>query len=1100
MDKPAPRSFPLNDLQFAYWIGRRSALEWGNVPTHFYFEFDGKLEPKRLAQATWQAIAKHPMMRARILESAEQQILESVPPFDLRVDDLTTLPHDGVEKHLSATRERLSHSSPLRDETSSPYELVLSRMPGGWTRLHLNLDMLVFDMVSMRLLLSDLGAAYEGRCTAPAVTDFDFRKYLELERAAESTETFRRALRYWSDRCAEMPPGPQLPLAVTENAAAIRSPRMTARRSRLSAGQWAALRGHCADNGLTPACVLGAAYSEVLARWSASPRMTLNLTQARRSEHHPSVGAMIGEFTNTILLSLDLSQGTTFVERALDFAERLWTDIAHSDVGGIRVQREMARVAGQPVVMPVVFTCALEDMQAPSRWAGDLVHLICETSQVCLDNMIIGAGDSPIVLWNSVDEYFAPGVVEDMFGAYCELLGRLADDPAAWSERRSVGLPLRMREARARANATGMVEEAPLLHTLARRHLREWFDRPALITEQITLTYGELFGASAKLGIQLRGKGQMRETLVAIVMEKGWEQILSALAIQEAGAAYLPIDPSWPTDRVHWLLENAGVSTVLTQREVDGRLTWPDRVERIIVDAGALAGARDCEPLAPLQKPADLAYVIYTSGSTGQPKGVMIEHGSAANTVLDMNRRFGVGPDDRVLALSNMSFDLSVYDVFGLLAAGGALVIPEPAALRNPERWTEMIRRHKVTLWNSVPQLMQMLVDSHSGMRLKSECPSLRVAFLSGDWIPLSLPRSLEGIDTISLGGATEASIWSIYYRIGHTDPSWRSVPYGYPLENQTWHILDESLDDRPDWVAGHLYIGGLGLARGYWGDAAKSRASFIVHPSTGERLYRTGDLGRYMGDARIEFLGRQDAQIKLQGYRVELGEIEHCARTHAEVDECCVVARDVRANVRLVTQQGRGVEHKFLVAYIVPRARMAPTGQDLRAHLRAKLPEYMVPARIVMLDRLPLSPNGKVDRGALPEVDGEVPSSPALSGEATPTERVVAGLWSKFLGLSAEKIPLHTNFFDLGGDSLHMISMSNEIKNQLGRNVPLAQLFQKSTVHALAAHLDEQALPAMAEPSAADEPSAAGQERRAAVLDRQRRLRARGRELRDPP
>jgi amino acid adenylation domain-containing protein len=512
-----------------------------------------------------------------------------------------------------------------------------------------------------------------------------------------------------------------------------------------------------------------------------------------------------------------------------------------------------------------------------------------------------------------------------------------------------------------------------------------------------------------------------------------------------------------------------------------------------VVDPGVLDGARGHEPLAPLQAPSDLAYVIYTSGSTGEPKGVMIEHRSAANTVLDMNRRFGIGPDDRVLALSNLSFDLSVYDVFGLLAAGGALVLPEPGALRDPERWVELIRRHHVTVWDSVPQLMQMLVDSRPGRPLAAECPSLRIAFLSGDWIPLGLPRSLDGIEAISLGGATEASIWSIFYRIDRLDPAWRSVPYGYPLANQRWFVLDESLEDQPDWVAGHLYIGGLGLARGYWGDADKTRASFITHPATGERLYRTGDLGRYMGDATIEFLGRQDAQIKLQGYRVELGEIEHGARAHPDVDECCVAVREVRPDGRAASGQRRGVEHRFLVAYVVPRPGRRPTEQGLRAHLRATLPDYMVPARLVLLERLPLSANGKVDRAALPEVETETPGARALAEEATPTERAVTALWAKVLGLPVERIPPHMNFFDLGGNSLLLVTVSNELRQELHRAVPLGQLFRKTTVQALAAYLDEQ------DSSAPEAPATAERARRVSALERQRRLRARGRERDDP-
>ncbi|MBV8632508.1 MAG: amino acid adenylation domain-containing protein [Silvibacterium sp.] len=1051
-------SFPLDDLQLAYWIGRRGVLEWGNVPTHFYIEFDGRVDPVRLETATRQALINQPMMRARFLDSAEQTILQDVPAFQLCIDDLTELTQAAAEQRLRATRDRMSHSTPIGDQTSPPFEILLSRLPGGQTRLHVNVDMLVFDLMSVRLLLDELGTVYDGRAVAPLASDFDFRKYIELERAAESDEPFKRSMRYWLGRSADLPPSPQLPLSLLPASQATRMPSMTPRRYRLSAIKWANLRERCAARGLTPSCVLGQAYAEVLERWSATSRMTLNLTQIRRSQHHASVKQMIGEFTNTILLGLDLSRGTTFVDRAMDFTERLWTDIAHSDVSGIRVLHEMSKAAGHPVMMPVVFTCALEDMRTPSQWAGNISYVICETSQVALDNMTITDGDALIILWNSIDEFFAPKIVEDMFEAYCRLLEQLAEGERVWEAPRPVQLPKRFQEQRRRINsATGSEpNQGELLHTLARTHLGEWADRPAVIAEQLTLSYGELFGAAAKLGGLLRGKGQVPERLVAIVMDKGWEQILSALAILEAGAAYLPIDASWPAERVHWLLENANVSLVLTQPGIDRRLGWPDRIERIVVDRSILEGARGYKPLTPLQSPSDLAYVIYTSGSTGRPKGVMIEHRSAVNTVIDINQRFEIGPNDRALALSNMSFDLSVYDVFGLLAVGGALVIPEPDAARDPKRWTEAIRSHKVTVWNSVPQLMQMFVEYHRGQQIKSMTPSIRVVFLSGDWIPISLLSSLEGVQTISLGGATEASIWSIFYRIDRVDPAWRSVPYGYPLRNQSWFVLDDALDEKPDWAAGKLYIGGVGLARGYWRDEEKTRSSFIVHPTTGERLYRTGDLGRYTADGTIEFLGRIDAQIKLHGYRVELGEIEYCACLHPAVGQCCVVVHDVKSKHQLAPTQKRNVEHRFLVGYVAPKPSTEPTEQSILSHLRTRLPEYMVPARIVLVGSLPLTANGKVDRGALPPIGKETTGASKFEGPNTPTEQVVTEVWSRILSCSAERIPSDANFFDLGGNSMMIVSVSNELAQELGCDVPLPQLFQRTTVRSLAAYLDD--------------------------------------------
>jgi amino acid adenylation domain-containing protein len=361
-------------------------------------------------------------------------------------------------------------------------------------------------------------------------------------------------------------------------------------------------------------------------------------------------------------------------------------------------------------------------------------------------------------------------------------------------------------------------------------------------------------------------------------------------------------------------------------------------------------GRNEASALAPVQDPSDLAYVIYTSGSTGAPKGVMIDHRGAVNTILDINRRFAIGRDDRVLAISSLSFDLSVYDIFGTLAAGGTIVFPDAAAARDPERWLELIRRERVTVWNSVPALMSMLVEVAGG---RPECAprSLRVVLLSGDWIPLALPdqirRSMPDVDVISLGGATEASIWSIAYRIDEIDPEWKSVPYGRPLANQYFHVLDERLDHRPVWVPGQLFIGGIGLAKGYWRDEESTRTRFFTHPRTGERLYRTGDLGRYLPDGNLEFLGREDFQVKIRGHRIELGEIETVLNQHPAIRESvCTVIGEERGNERLV-------------AYVVPG-----DAQSRPAAGRASTPGQ------AWLEELFQDPAGRVLRDPLERLD----------------------------------------------------------------------------------------------------------------------------------
>jgi pyochelin synthetase len=432
--------------------------------------------------------------------------------------------------------------------------------------------------------------------------------------------------------------------------------------------------------------------------------------------------------------------------------------------------------------------------------------------------------------------------------------------------------------------------------------------------------------------------------------------------------------------------------------------------------------------------------VIYTSGSTGVPKGVMIDHLGALNTVLDINQRFAVGPQDKILAVSRLSFDLSVYDVFGLLAAGGTVVMPSADLAYDAHHWAELIKKEKVTIWDTVPALLQLLMDQAGKPELLGN--SLRLVMMSGDWIPLGLPdqirRVLPKVNVVSLGGATEASIWSILFPIGKVDPDWKSVPYGKAMLNQSVHVLRQDLSPCPTWVPGQLYIGGVGLAKGYLHDQQKTDASFVVNPANGERLYRTGDLGRYLPDGNIEFLGREDFQVKVQGYRIELGEIESRLQEYPGVDLCIVIVREDTPG------------EKRLVGYVVAKPGMPIDSAKVREYLRAKLPEYMVPSAILVLERFPLTPNGKVDRKGLPAPARS--SAEARSASAAPRDSLdlqLIKLWEKVLNV--RPIGLRDNFFDAGGNSLVAVRLFSEMRKIFGRSFPLSVLFQAPTVEKLA-------------------------------------------------
>jgi amino acid adenylation domain-containing protein len=560
-------------------------------------------------------------------------------------------------------------------------------------------------------------------------------------------------------------------------------------------------------------------------------------------------------------------------------------------------------------------------------------------------------------------------------------------------------------------------------------------------------------------------------------MEKGWEQVVGALAVLRAGGAYLPVDPAQPEKRRAALLAQAGVEVVVTQRRLLGELALPAGISALSGEEEPAVGGPELEG-EPFQLAADLAYVIFTSGSTGEPKGVMIEHRAALNTVVDVNRRFGVGPADRVLALSSLSFDLSVYDLFGLLGAGGAVVLPGPGAERDPGVWLALLERERVTVWNSVPVLFEMLLE-HAEQRGAGLPASLRLVLLSGDWLALSLPERLRrlcpGAELVALGGATEASIWSNFHRVERVEAGWKSIPYGRPLANQRFAVLSPRLSQSPVGVPGQLYIGGAGLARGYWGDGAKTASSFVPDPETGERLYRTGDLGRYLPGGDLEFLGREDAQVKVLGHRIELGEIEAALAAHPSVRQAVVAAPgDPRDPSR----------PRRLVAYVVPEGEATePEGvggaltAELRVFLGASLPAAMIPAAFVFLASLPLSDNGKVDRGALPAalLQPAAAGGPEYVPPATDLEAAIARVFSEELGL--ERVGTRDNFFELGASSLSIVRIHGRLEEVIGRELPITGIFRHTTVESLAAHL-------------------AGREARPAATERDRERRSRRREV----
>lgn len=908
---PATRHepFPLTDVQRAYWIGRSGAVG-GDVSCHLYVELDVTDVDLDRLQDAWRALVhRHDALRLVIGADGTQRVLESVPDYRIDVVELGTLDAASQAGRLAELRDAMSHQV-LPSDVWPLFDLRASRLGGGRDRLHLSIDTLIADGGSVRILLGELLAVYQGKLT-PRPLELTFRDYVMADQQRRQGDAYQRDLAYWQERLETLPPAPRLPLRTQPES--LSETRFGRREEYLPADVWDRIKVRAAKERITPSAVALTAYAQVLGTWSADDRFTLNLTLFNRIGDHADLSALVGDFTDLSLFEVDGGCHGAFAERARRVQERLWEDLEHRLVSGVRVARELMQRRGvSDAAMPVVFTSELgagDDggSTALRELGAEVAHTITQTPQVWLDHQISEDAGRLRLTWDAVEALFPTGMLDDMFAAYTGLLRALADEDACWTDERRSVLPAWQQEAYRALNATAGPVPAGLLHEpfLAQASARP--DWPAVVSATGTVTYAELERASASVARAVRATGAGPNDLVGVLMGRGWEQAAAVLGVLRAGAAYLPLDAKLPAARIAHTLRHARAVATVVLPDGDAAAKVPSDVVRIVFDPAAphADGAPEAVSAATA---ADMAYVIYTSGSTGDPKGVVIDHRGALNTVTDINERFHVGSEDRVFGISALGFDLSVYDLFGTFAAGATLVMPGDDEDRDPVRWSRTVAEHGVTVWNSVPALMEMLL-AHALGNAAVRLESLRLVMLSGDWIPVGMPGQIHELSpktrVISLGGATEASIWSVLHPVETVDPERPSIPYGRPMRNQSMYVFDQAFLPCPVGVPGQLYIGGIGLALGYHQAPELTERAFPAHPVTGERLYRTGDLARLMPDGTLEFLGREDSQVKVRGMRIELGEIE-----------AALVRTDgIREAAALVEGSGTAAQ---LVAYVV--------------------------------------------------------------------------------------------------------------------------------------------------------------------------------------
>jgi amino acid adenylation domain-containing protein len=892
------------------------------------------------------------------------------------------------------------------------------------------------------MFLRELSAFYEAHAAGrtPELPDLpiQYADYAVWQRQWLQGSVLSEQLAYWKSALEGAPPVLELP--TDHPRGAVQTFRGGRHRMLLPAGLARELSALGRAEHATLFMTLLAAFSLLLSRYAGEEDVVVGTPIAGRNRLETE--ELIGLFINTLVLRSDLSGDPSFRELLHRVREAALGAYAHQDLPFEKLVEELQpeRSLSHAPVFQVMFM--LQNAPREKRMLAGLeattLRLERGTARFDLSLQVTEEPEGLACAFVFNADLFEARTIERFGRRLRRLLEAAVESPDSRISRLSFADEPEELRLLAEWNATDRPVPDECVHRLIEAQARRTPGRVALEGAGETWTYADLDGRAERLARRLRSRGVRPGAVVAVCLERSPRLVAALLAVLKAGGAYLPLDPSHPARRHRQVLEDSGSGLLLTARGLPAAdaagavpvlfFEDPEAPE----DLGPPAADAASSP-----SPSDLAYVIYTSGSTGRPKGVEVEHGSVVNLLAAMAREPGIGEDDVLLAVTTVSFDIAALELFLPLTVGARVVVASEETAADPARLAAEIAASGATVMQATPATWRMLVlGGWSGRAgLKVLC--------GGEALPADLARQLRSrAEAVwNLYGPTEATIWTSRHRVSDGDDS-GIVPIGRPLENTRLHVLDPHGRPAPLGLPGELAVGGAGVARGYRNRPDETRSKFVADPfRKGGRLYKTGDLARFREDGALLFLGRRDGQVKVRGFRIEVGEIEAALAEHPGVREAAVAAR------------GEDPGERRLVAFVVPGPGGMPSAGALRAHLRTRLPDFMVPSLFEEMAALPLTPAGKLDRRALPETDRPSRQGRDLSPARTETEKALAAIWAALLGL--DRIGVHESFFELGGHSLIAVRVFSRIREQLGVELPMRALFESPTVAGLSEAID---------------------------------------------
>lgn len=1024
--------FDLTDVQYSYLIGREDDQILGGVGCHAYLEIDGKnIEADRL-KAAWNKLQyRHPMLRVKFTKDGHQEILDKPYSEEIEVIDLADFDEETLHLKLVEIREQKSHRK-LNVNQGQVAGVALAKFSDGKSRIFFDVDLLVSDVMSMSIMIKELAELYSG-VELDNLNEYTFKDYMQNGISELINDADKE---FWEQKINSFEiERPNLPLR--KQPEQIKETKFKRRKRIIKKEEWETIKDIAASYQSTPSMVLLTAYALVLERWCNQSKFFINIPLFNRDLENEYLKDMVADFTNILLVEHEVTDDSRFLDTLRRINKTFLENVSHSAYSGVQVQRNISKNQGTSVnIAPVVFACNIDyplETEISRKNLGKVSYMISQTPGVWLDFQTYIMDGNLILCWDSVDELFPTGMLDDMMDSLYELIIYLTQKEE-WEKKVDV-----LSEKQKSIRKQDVEEILPLqypnetLYDGFLRNVKLNPDKVAIIDSETKeqITYYKLYEISLKVSDYLDKNGVKKGDYVGVTLPRGSRQLYAIFGILFTGAAYVSIGIAQPNDRRTKIYDQIGIKYIISDEKTitDCRL---NKNEVKIIDLD-VAIANESKLEQPIEiSPYDSAYIIMTSGTTGVPKGVEIMHTSAVNTCIDLNKKYNVNAEDTILMVSAIDFDLSVYDIFAILSAGGIIVTTSEDNYRNPDEWLNLVDEYNVTIWDSVPILFDMIVTMAEGKNRKLP---FRIVMLSGDWIAINLPERFYNISSkninsivVAMGGATEASIWSNYLDVPREIPKdWISIPYGRPLKNQVYRVMDEFGRICPNYVKGELLIGGVGVAKCYNGDEELTNKKYFEQD--GIRWYRTGDNGRTWNDGTIEFMGRRDKQVKIKGYRIELGEIEEAIRSKLKIKNVKVVANDKKNSL-----------YAFVIGNTVK--------SSYRELLKNAIPKYMIPDKLISMNEFPMNKNGKIDIKKLMDIAEETNVTCKRNACEYSKKLLLKDVVDIFKEVTKNPhYDMNANFFENGGDSLIALNVLLKLNSKYNINLSIKNIFESNSV-----------------------------------------------------